>query len=275
MKVSPDTKNHARGEVSARSTNESIKVPTTEALLGVPVHAANCELATATVVQWLTQRSRPARSIVQANALTLVNGAEDSLYRDIVADASLSLPDGMPLVWLLRLKGHRHVERVYGPDLMLMLCDRAAREGWKCYFYGGNPGVPEKLKEVLVARFPALKIVGIQSPPFRTLSPEEDLSACAQINASKPDILWVGLGSPKQDIWIHEHRDKLDVSVMHGVGAAFDFLSGELPQAPRWMMNSGLEWLFRLMVEPRRLWKRYTVVNLKFLYLVARELFGG
>jgi N-acetylglucosaminyldiphosphoundecaprenol N-acetyl-beta-D-mannosaminyltransferase len=95
------------------------------------------------------------------------------------------------------------------------------------------------------------------------------------INAAKPDILWVGLGSPKQDIWMHEHRDKLDVSVMHGVGAAFDFLSGELPQAPRWMMNSGLEWLFRLMVEPRRLWKRYTVVNLKFLYLVARELFGG
>jgi N-acetylglucosaminyldiphosphoundecaprenol N-acetyl-beta-D-mannosaminyltransferase len=239
------------------------------------VHPVSHQQVLDKATEWISNHVRPGANIVQANAKTVVDANDDAKIQNAVLSSTMSVPDGMPLVWLLRLKGHRNVERVYGPDLMLMLCDRAAKEGWKCYFYGGNPGVPEKLKEILVTRFPRLNVVGIHSPPFRTLTADEDSATCAMINAAKPDILWVGLGSPKQDIWIHEHRDKLDVSVMHGVGAAFDFLSGKLPQAPRWMMNSGLEWLFRLMVEPRRLWKRYTVVNLKFLYLVARELMSG
>jgi N-acetylglucosaminyldiphosphoundecaprenol N-acetyl-beta-D-mannosaminyltransferase len=176
-------------------------------------------------------------------------------------------------VWLLRLKGHNIRQRVYGPDLMLLLCEEAAKRGWRCFLYGGATGVPEQLMEVLEKRFPGLQIVGTYSPPFRPLTAEEDEAVCAMINAAKPDIVWVGLGSPKQDIWMYEHREKLDVSVMHGVGAAFDFLTGRVKQAPRWMMNAGLEWLFRLLQEPRRLWKRYTLTNLKFVfYLLAHVL---
>lgn len=209
--------------------------------------------------------------VVQANVFTLVTAQEDTTYKQAIEAADLSVPDGMPLVWLLRLKGHRVKARVYGPDLMLRLCQEAAARGWRCFLYGGKPGVPELLRDTLVARYPNLQIVGTYSPPFRELTPEEDRSICEMINRSKPDILWIGLGSPKQDLWMYEHREKLDVSVMHGVGAAFDFLTGRIPQAPRWMMNSGLEWLFRLAQEPGRLWKRYTVVNLKFLYYLVRK----
>ncbi|MGB2957415.1 MAG: WecB/TagA/CpsF family glycosyltransferase, partial [Bacteroidota bacterium] len=178
-------------------------------------------------------------------------------------------------VWMLRLKGNPIKKRVYGPDMMLRLCDEASRHGWRCFLYGGESGTLELLRNNLLQRFPSLQIVGTHSPPFRSLSPEEDATVCEMINAARPDILWVGLGGPKQDRWMYDHRDRLNVSVMHGVGAAFDFLSGRVPQAPRWMMNSGLEWLFRLAVEPRRLWRRYTITNLKFLYyLFAREVLG-
>jgi N-acetylglucosaminyldiphosphoundecaprenol N-acetyl-beta-D-mannosaminyltransferase len=193
-------------------------------------------------------------------------------YRNAIEHATLSVPDGMPLVWLLRLKGHNIRHRVYGPDLMLLLCEEAANRGWRCFLYGGAPGVPEQLKEVLEKRFPGLQIVGTYSPPFRPLTVEEDEAVCAMINAAKPDIVWVGLGSPKQDIWMYEHREKLDVSVMHGVGAAFDFLTGRVKQAPRCMMNAGLEWLFRLFQEPKRLWKRYTLTNAKFIYYLLKSI---
>ena len=245
-----------------------------EYIASVVVHPVKQQEVVNKVMEWISNNVRPSAYIMQANANTVVEAAHDPKVQRAVYYSTLSVPDCMPLVWLLRLKGHRNVERVYGPDLMLMLCEQGAKVGWRCFLYGGKVGVAEELKEVLVTRFPGLDVVGTSSPPFRSLTAQEELEVCNMINASKPDILWVGLGSPKQDIWMHEHRNKLDVSVMHGVGAAFDFLSGRVPQAPRWMMNSGLEWLFRLMVEPRRLWKRYTVVNLKFLYLVARELFG-
>ena len=222
----------------------------------------------------LASNARPALCIVQANVHTLVTAEEDPAYERALGAAGLVVPDGMPLVWILRWRGHKNVGRVYGPDLMLMMCKRGAKEGWRCYLYGGRPGVPELLKQRLVTRFPGLNVVGTYSPPFRALSPEEDSAACEAINAVKPDILGVGLGGPKQDLWMYQHREKLDVSVMHGVGAAFDFLSGRIPQAPRWMMNVGLEWFFRLLVEPRRLWKRYTLTNVKFVYyLIMKELF--
>lgn len=226
----------------------------------------------------MEHRSPQRGYIIQTNVHSLVVAQESRLYRAALSHATLSVPDGMPVVWLLRAKGYPIKDRVYGPDLMLLLCEEAAKRGWRCFLYGGAPGVPEQLKDVLEQRFPGLNIVGTYSPPFRPLTAEEDAEVCRMINAAKPDILWVGLGSPKQDIWMYEHRDTLNVSVMHGVGAAFDFLTGRVKQAPRWMMNVGLEWLFRLFQEPRRLWKRYTITNLKFVYYVLthtlRSAFG-
>jgi N-acetylglucosaminyldiphosphoundecaprenol N-acetyl-beta-D-mannosaminyltransferase len=239
-----------------------------ETIIQGPVDAITCDDVIQKVMLWIAERPRPATYIVQTNVYSLVNAQGGSPYRNVLSAADLSLPDGMPLVWILRHRGHKNLERVYGPDLMLRLCEQAAKRGWRCFFYGGKPGVPELLKEKLVARFPGLNIVGTYSPPFRELTAEEEAQVCAMINAAKPDIVWVGLGAPKQDIWMYQHRGGLDVAVMHGVGAAFDFLTGRVRQAPRWMMNAGLEWLFRLLREPRRLWKRYTIVNLKFIYYV-------
>lgn len=235
-------------------------------LLDVPTHLVNYDDSTRHVREWIEMQGTPSRYIVQTNVYSLVTAQENSLYREVLLHADLSVPDGMPPVWLLRASGYDIKQRVYGPDLMLLLCAEAAEKGWRCFLYGGREGVPELLRDVLTKKFPGLKIVGIYSPPFRPLDKGEDDKICEMINATKPDIIWVGLGAPKQDIWMYEHRDKLDVSVMHGVGAAFDFFTGRVRQAPRWMMNAGLEWLFRLLQEPRRLWRRYTVTNLKFFY---------
>jgi N-acetylglucosaminyldiphosphoundecaprenol N-acetyl-beta-D-mannosaminyltransferase len=218
---------------------------------------------------WTEERKRPPAYIVQTNVFTLVTAAEISTYGEVLDHADYSLPDGMPLIWLLNLKGHTLKERIYGPDMMLRLCEEAEKAGWRCFLYGGKEETLRKLRESLIRRFPSMKIVGSYSPPFRAVTKEEDEEICRIINAAKPDIVWVGLGAPKQDIWMYEHKDLLDVSVLHGVGAAFDFLSGQIPQAPRWMMQIGLEWLFRLLIEPKRLWKRYTITNIKFLFYLC------
>jgi N-acetylglucosaminyldiphosphoundecaprenol N-acetyl-beta-D-mannosaminyltransferase len=182
-------------------------------------------------------------------------------------------PDGMAIVWLLRLMGHRNVQRVYGPDLMLAACERSLETGWKHFFYGGGPDVAQDLRRRLEERFPSLAIAGTYTPPFRPLTPDEDRAVIEQIRASGADIVWVGISTPKQERWMAEHVGKVGAPVLIGVGAAFDFLSGHKPQAPRWMQRSGLEWLFRLCTEPRRLWRRYAEYPL-FAALVAAQLLG-
>ena len=242
-------------------------------VLDVPVHILSLGGAQDRIAAWVAARSRPSAVIVQTNAYSLVTAQEDPEYRQALQDVDLSLPDGMPVVWLLRRMGYDQRDRVYGPDLMLLLCEQAAKEGWRCFLYGGHPGIPERVRESLLSLFPSLQVVGAYSPPFHELSSAEDEESVRMINNANADILWVALGGPKQDLWMFHHRERLDVSVMHGVGAAFDFLAGRVPQAPRWMMNAGFEWFFRLLVEPRRLWKRYTVKNVKFLYLVLTREF--
>lgn len=246
----------------------------TEIILTVPIHPIDYIQSVSLVREWIARRNRPAAYIIQSNVSSLVNAQENKLYMSALDAADLSVPDGMPLVWILQTRGYSIKGRVYGPDLMLMLCAEAAQKGWRCFLHGGMEGVPELLRDVLTNKFPGLQIVGTHSPPFRPLTREEDDEICAMINATKPDILWVGLGAPKQDIWMYEHREKLDVSVMHGVGAAFDFFTGRVRQAPRWMMNAGLEWFFRLLQEPGRLWQRYTVTNIKFFYYLIRSVFS-
>jgi N-acetylglucosaminyldiphosphoundecaprenol N-acetyl-beta-D-mannosaminyltransferase len=180
----------------------------------------------------------------------------------------------MPLVWLGLLHGHRDVSRVYGPDLMLALCDRSQATGTRHFFYGGAPGVADLLVRRLKARYPDLAVAGTHSPPYRPADAEEDRNVLDAINAAAPDIVWVGLGTPKQDYWVSRHRGRLKAPVLIAIGAAFDFHAGLMPQAPRWMQRSGLEWLFRLLHEPRRLAFRYLVYNPLFVFKVALQLAG-
>lgn len=189
-----------------------------------------------------------------------------------VNSADLATPDGMAVVWIGRILGHKNIRRVYGPELMQNICGISLKKRYKHYFYGSSPEVVNKLKEKLKEKYPGLIISGSFSPPFRQLTEEEDNRIVAEINRSNPDIVWVGLGSPKQDIWMYGHRDRINAPVLIGVGAAFDFLAGAKPQAPRWMRNNGFEWLFRLVTEPNRLWRRYLVNYPLFVYYVLVEL---
>lgn len=186
----------------------------------------------------------------------------------------LTTPDGMPLVWLGRARGHREITRVYGPDLMLAVCAAGRATGLTHYFYGGANGVAGDLREKLCARFPGLQVVGTFTPPFRRLDESEYARLLADIAGCQPDIIWVGLSSPKQEHFMATHGAALDTGLLVGVGAAFDFLSGRVPQAPRWMQRSGLEWLFRLGTEPGRLWQRYLLHSPMFVLRTIAQVTG-
>jgi N-acetylglucosaminyldiphosphoundecaprenol N-acetyl-beta-D-mannosaminyltransferase len=186
--------------------------------------------------------------------------------------SGLTVPDGMPIVWMAHWLGFPGVERIYGPDLMLATSGLSAKRGYRHLYYGGAPGTADRLAAVLRARFPGLDVVGTVSPPFRAVTPEEDSEMVANINAARPDIVWVGLSTPAQERWMAEHLGRLHAPVLAGVGAAFDFLSGNKPQAPRWMQRNGLEWLFRMATEPGRLSKRYIRNNPVFVYRALAQL---
>ena len=200
-----------------------------------------------------------------------MTGYWQKAYRQILNNAALVTPDGMPLVWAMRLLGVRKQTRVYGPDLMLAWCDRAAKLGIPIYLYGGTESMLTKLQQNLEKRFPGLIIVGVHSPPFRPLTAAEEAEDRERIHASGAKVVFVGLGCPKQEEWMARQQEKLQ-AVMIGVGAAFSFHSGEVSQAPRRMMRLGLEWLYRLAREPRRLWQRYLVNNPAFLVLFGLQL---
>ena len=216
--------NVTRSILARWSSSDMQNKPFAESLLGIPIHVVDFGEVAVCVNHWIKERHRPSAYIVQANALSLVSAQDDSLYNQAIKHADLAVPDGMPLVWLLRGKRNQVKGRVYGPDLMLHLCENAARYKWRCFLYGGKPGVPELLADVLIRRFPGLAVVGTLSPPFRPLTESEEENIRATINETRPDIIWVGLGGPKQDIWMHENRNALDVSVIHGVGAAVEQL---------------------------------------------------
>jgi len=198
----------------------------------------------------------------------------DPAFRKILNAAWLNTPDGMPLVWLGRGHGHKNITRVYGPDLMLAVCDAGRATGLTHYFYGGAPGVAELLRDKLCARFPGLSVAGTFTPPFRELTADELAGLRADVAAGRPDILWVGLSTPKQEKFMAAHAQLLDAGLLIGVGAAFDFHSGRVRQAPRWMQRSGLEWFFRFCTEPRRLWRRYLVNNPMFVIRTFAQLTG-
>jgi N-acetylglucosaminyldiphosphoundecaprenol N-acetyl-beta-D-mannosaminyltransferase len=246
--------------------------PPVAPVVGVPLALTDYEHT----MDWMDGAiARRERAIVTAAAVHLVMVAgEDADTQDaVVRDDVLAVPDGQPLVWALRALGHDGASRVYGPDLMAKYCDRSARTGVKMYLYGGrNQGALVQLTLTLRRRFPGLRIVGGYSPPFRPLTPDEEEWVVADINRSGADVVWVGTGQPKQEKWMAAMRDRLDAPILAGVGAAFDFHAGLVPQAPTWMQAVGLEWTFRLAQEPKRLWRRYARYNPLFVWSFVRQL---
>ncbi|MFZ1890509.1 MAG: WecB/TagA/CpsF family glycosyltransferase [Candidatus Binataceae bacterium] len=239
-------------------------------ILGVGVSAINLPIALDTIEDWIARREPNYVCVTGVHGV--MESHRSSELREIHNRAGLVTPDGMPLVWLSRLMGFPEVARVYGPDLMLAICERSIARGWRHFLYGGAPGVPELLGRKLSEQFAGIEIAGMYSPPFRPLSATEDQDIVGRINDSGADIVWVGLSTPKQERWMAAHRAALNVPVLVGCGAAFDFHAGLKAQAPRWIQRSGLEWMFRLLSEPRRLGPRYLVNNPLFVGLIIRQL---
>jgi N-acetylglucosaminyldiphosphoundecaprenol N-acetyl-beta-D-mannosaminyltransferase len=238
-------------------------------VLGVGISAINMDMAVAELSRWVSQREQHYVCVTGVHGV-MESQADPSLLR-IHNRSGLTTPDGMPMVWAGNRAGADHMSRVYGPDLMLEICSRSAAEGWTHYFYGGKERVPELLQRRLQERFPGLEVVGTHSPPFRELTEAEADEIAAAINAANPDFVWVGLSTPKQERWMSANIGRLRAPAILGVGAAFDIHAGLLPQAPGWMQRGGLEWLYRMLKEPRRLWKRYLVNNPRFVWNMLRR----
>jgi N-acetylglucosaminyldiphosphoundecaprenol N-acetyl-beta-D-mannosaminyltransferase len=233
---------------------------------GVRVSQLNMDIACGEIARRIEEGAGSYFIFRDVNGIVSAN--DDDKLLEAHEAAGFVAPDGMPLVWLARAMGFRRVERVYGPDFLLEICRRYERAGYRHYFFGSTPEVTGKLVAELTRRFPGLEIVGHYSPPFRSVASQPEPDDLERIRAADPDIVWVGLGTPKQERWMHTHSPHLPGAMLMGVGAAFDFHSKSKRQAPRWMQTTGLEWSFRLMTEPRRLWRRYLVGIPRFLLLL-------
>ena len=255
----------------SRSAGISNSLPRVN-ILGVGITPVNLTQAVATLEKWRQERRRDYVCCTSVHGL--VEGQRDPEVRCALNRAGLATEDGMPLVWWCRRSGFPQAGRVAGSDLLMAMSEIGAQRGHRHFFYGGSARVCENLVSRLRQRFPGLVVAGYRSPPFRLLTDEEDAADIAAINATCPDFVWIGLGMPKQEKWMAQHVGKIDAVALLGVGAAFDFLSGEKPRAPVWMQRSGVEWLFRLITEPRRLAHRYLVYNSIFIARAVQQLVG-
>ena len=255
-----------RGEVA-----RSMQVPSFE-ILGARVHAVEMAATIEQLHIWIADRQSHARFVAVTAMHGIAEAHRNAAFLHVLNSADLVVADGTPLVWIGRLKGLRFRRRVSGCDLVEKFC-RESGSAYRHFFYGGIPGAAERLANTLRDRFGIL-VAGTYTPPFRPLTNAEELELAALVEDTSPDVLWVGLSSPKQEIWMYQHRLKLKIPVMLGVGAAFDLNSGNVPRAPVWMRDHGLEWLFRLAAEPRRLWKRYLITIPQALWFVGLELLG-
>jgi N-acetylglucosaminyldiphosphoundecaprenol N-acetyl-beta-D-mannosaminyltransferase len=242
----------------------------TRSILGVPI--ALTDYASALDVMDRLVETRERGYVCAAPVHAVMVAQDDPEMLAALRGSTIVVPDGMPLVWAANLLGERLEDRVYGPELMLRYSDRCAERGHRVWLYGGrDQGSLVQLALSLRRRHPGIKIVGGYSPPFRALTSDEEDAIVEQINEARPDVLWVGIGVPKQEKWMAHMRERLDVPVMCGVGAAFDFHAGRVPQAPRWMQERGLEWIYRIAQEPRRLLPRYLYFNPRFVVAFARQ----
>jgi N-acetylglucosaminyldiphosphoundecaprenol N-acetyl-beta-D-mannosaminyltransferase len=258
MKISSEIEEHGRMRV-----------------LGVPVSLVNMETAAQTILRWA--KSGPAKTIFVRDIPSLMLTLKDTVLLAFHEQANLVVPDGTPLTWVGRLRGYgSKIGRTPGVELMEKICRESLHEDLGHYFFGGKSGVVDKMKEILTARYPGLRIVGIYSPPMMDIDArrplnEDEWREIEAIRQARPDFIWVGMSSPKQEFWMMKASPQLDHGVFLGVGAAFDFLSGAVPRAPSFMRDNGLEWLYRLFKEPRRLWRRYLILAPHFVVKTAAE----
>ena len=269
MQPALDTTIRTHSAAPARTVPQRPRVDE-EPVLGIPLALTDYD----ETLDWIdgTVASRRRGYVCVAAVHTVMVCQEDPELREAVLRADFTVPDGQPLVWAMNALGHHLPSRVYGPELMDRACARAAKTGLRMYLYGGrNQGALVQLALNLRRRYPGLQIVGGYAPPYRELTSEEEDAVVDEINRSGADLVWVGIGVPKQEKWMARMRDRLQPPVLVGVGAAFDFHAGLVPQAPDWMQRVGLEWVYRLIHEPRRLWKRYARYNPRFVTGFARQ----
>jgi len=241
-------------------------------VLGTGISPISMPTALSQIDDWIQSRAR--QYVCVCTVHTVMQCRRSDALRRLVNASGMNTPDGMPLVWLSRMAGYPDVTRVYGPDLMLAEMEHGQAAGHRHYFYGGGTDVASRLAQRMRERFPGLRIAGTHTPPFKSVDELSSDGTVELINRAEPDIVWVGISTPKQELWMARMRARLTAPVLIGVGAAFDFHSGTVAQAPSWMQRSGLEWLFRLAHEPRRLWRRYLVDNPWFLFELAQQKLG-
>ncbi len=241
-------------------------------VLGIGVHAVSMQDTLRESEQALQQRRKAYICVTGVHGI--MEAQSDPELRDILNGAFLCVPDGMPTVWVGKCQRHRKMRRVYGPDFMWELCRQSVKAGYRHFLYGGKPGVAGRLKAALEERIPGIVICGTYTPPFRPLNPQEEERIIRIVNNATPDIVWIGLSTPKQERFMGQFRARLNTSLMIGVGAAFDIHAGLMRDAPGWMKSSGLQWLHRLCTEPRRLWRRYLFNNPRFLWKISLQLTG-
>lgn len=239
-------------------------------VLGVKVSALNLRSAVELADQWITSGNHGYICVTGVHGV--MEAQSDPDFRRILNQAFINAPDGMPMTWVGRLQGFRNMDRVFGPDFMLAMCQLSIDRKYRHFLYGGEQGVVEVLKKNLESKFPGLQVVGTYTPPFRDLTGEEEEKLLIQIWKSKPDILWIGLGAPKQERFMARYCSRFQVPLLVGVGAAFDYHTGRVQDSPGWIKRSGLQWLHRLIQDPRRLWRRYLRNNPAFIWNIALQM---
>lgn len=256
----------------AQAAPDSI-FPETCSVLGVPVGVSTLQRTVDLVNHWISTGTR-TRLVTFANVHMVVEAQLRPEFHDLLSRTDLNCPDGAPVFWLARLQDES-AEKISGPDFMPLFCEQSVTHGHRHFLYGGAQGVPEQAAEVLRTRFPGIQIAGHYAPPFRDLTPAEAAETVAMINGSGADVVWVSLGCPRQESWLHEFGPKLNAKVVLAVGQATDILAGARSRCPTLMSTFGLEWAYRLAKDPRRLWKRYLVTNSLFLLLLLRHKLSG
>ncbi len=255
---------------SEQEPSLAVAIPPRANVLGVGIHAINLDSAVELMESAVVSGRKGYVCVTNVHAV--MEAQKNPHYKQVLNGAFLTLPDGRPTVWVGRSQGLREMDQVGGPDLMLKFCEVSSRKGYTHFFYGGQPGVAEQLKDSLTRRYPGLRVVGTYTPPFRPLSVEEESEVCDLLARLKPDVAWIGLGAPKQELFMAQYLGLLKTTLMVGVGAAFNMHTGRIKDAPRWMKRAGFAWLHRLFQEPRRLWKRYLKTNPRFLWAITLQL---
>lgn len=241
-------------------------------VLGVGIHALNMNRAVELIEGAIASRTKGYVCVTNVHAV--IEAQKDLRYKHALNHSYLTLPDGRPTMWVGRSQGLKEMEQVGGPELMLKFCEVSSRKRYTHFFYGGHPGVAEQLRDTLTRRYTGLRVIGMYTPPFRPLTQKEESEVTDLLARLKPDVTWIGLGAPKQELFMSRYSGRLDTTLMIGVGAAFDMHTRRIKDAPLWMKRAGLAWFYRLLQEPRRLWRRYLETNPRFLYEILLQILG-